>query len=213
MKKISKSIGFIGITALTTAQVAHGAAGIYDSFVFTSTDAATISNFYNLGGTGNADFDGADLGTFNPLLGDTLFVSGQAKSFKNNGTDVTGHSLFYRIVGDLNFSSVSLPFQWNPGDSGAPGNLNNFGDQQWGGDIQGANNSFVVSGNVLSGLTPGDYQLEVYYEITTNEVDAPLTIAENNSNNNFMASFAVVPEPSTGLLGGLGLMLMLRRRR
>lgn len=189
----------------------HGAAGIYDSFVFTTTNGAAPLTFYDIGAvTANPEFDGANLGVFN--IGGVLQLGGQQKSFKNGGTDVTAHNIYWRI-NTGSFTSVGMPFQWNTGDLGAPSGLNNFGDQQWGGDVQGANGSLVLSTNVLSGLTPGNYTLEVYSEISTNGVNASPTIGNVNGGNNYKASFTVIPEPSAALLGGIGMLALLRRRR
>ncbi|QTN33382.1 hypothetical protein HZ994_14010 [Akkermansiaceae bacterium] len=205
-----KLSNLIGSLALITSGTSFGAAGIYDSFVFTTTTGTSPLNFYDIGAvSANDDFDGSLLGNFNP--GDTLQIGGQQKSFKNNGTDVTAHTLFWRLTGGA-FTPVNMPFQWNQGDGGAPGNLNNPGDQQWGGDIQGGNAALVLSSNVLSGLAPGNYTLEVFSQISTNATDAAATINNNNSSNNFKASFTVVPEPTSLALGLLGTALLLRRR-
>jgi hypothetical protein len=205
-----KSLLAVALACFSMTGVSFGAAGIYDSFVFTTTTGAAPLTFYDIGAvTGNTDFHGAVLGSFN--VGGTLQIGGQQKSFKNTGTDVTAHNLFWKVSGA--FTGVGMNFQWNFGDVGAPSGLNNAGDQQWGGDVQGGNGSLVLSGNVLSGLTPGNYTLEVYSEISTNSVDALASIANNNAGANYKASFTVVPEPSSVLLGGLGALALLRRRR
>jgi hypothetical protein len=192
-------------TLLATGSV-FGAAGIYDSFVFTTTNGAAPLTFYDIGtATINADFDNADLGTFD--VGDTLQLGGQQKSWKS-GSDVNGHKLYWKVSGG--FTGVTMAFQWNQGDLGNPGNLNNPGDQQWGGDVQGGNSSLILSSNVLAGLTPGDYTLVVYSSITTDNAGE---ISNNNGGADYTATFTVVPEPSAALLGGLGLIGLLRRRR
>lgn len=206
-----KSINLIASLAIITAGTSFGAAGIYDSFLFTSTTGTTPLTFYDIGAvTGNPDFNGASLGNFS--LGSNLQIGGQEKSFKNNGTDVTSHTLYWKVTGG-SFTGVNMPFQWNFGDPGAPGGLNNPGDQQWGGDVQGANNSLVLSGNVLTGLALGSYTLEVYTEITTNSVNALATIGNVNGGSNYTATFSVVPEPTSAALGLIGSALLLRRRR
>jgi hypothetical protein len=155
---------------------------------------------------------GSGLGTFS--VGDTLQIGGQQKSWKSDGTNVTGHGISCRVYSGTpsgSFTTVNLPFQWNTGDSGAPAGLNNFGDQQWGGDIQGANNSLVLSTNVLAGLTPGSYTLDVYSFITTENPTSP--IFNNVGGNNYKATFTVIPEPASAALGLVGGLLLLRRRR
>ncbi len=195
---------------LMTAGTSFGAAGIYDGFLFTTTTGAAPLTFYDIGAASlNVDFDGANLGSF--VLGSSLQIGGQQRSFENNSTVVTTNTIFWKVVGA--FVGVNLPLQWTQGDVGAPGGLNNPGDKQWGGDVQGANGALVLSGNVLSGLAEGTYTLEVYSEISTNAVNADPTIFNSNGGNNFKASFTVVPEPATAVLGMFGLGLLLRRRR
>lgn len=195
------------IVILSTGNT-FGAAGIFDAFLFTTTTGAAPLTFYDIGAsTANADFQGSTLGIFT-VGSSTLQIGGQQKSFKNSGTDVTSHSIQWRVWSSTatgTFTAVSMPFQFNIGGNG---------DQQWGGDTQNSNpDPIEISTNVLSGLTNGNYTLEVYSQITTNGTNAASTIANNNSNNNFQASFSVVPEPSAALLGGLGALILLRRRR
>lgn len=199
----------IASLALLVPGATFGAAGIYDSFVFTTTTGGPPLAYYDIGAsTLNPEFYGANLGSFS--LSDTLQIGGQQKSYKNDFTDVTSHSIYWRVSGG--FTGVNMPFQWNNGDFGAPSGLNNPGDQQWGGDVQGSNGSLVLSGNILSGLTPGVYVLEVYSEITTNGVNASSVIANNNATNNYKASFTVIPEPAGASLALIGAGLLLRRR-
>jgi uncharacterized protein (TIGR03382 family) len=103
------------------------------------------------------------------------------------------------------FTTVNMPFQFNIGGGG---------DQQWGGDSQGANSDPIeISSNVLLGLAPGSYTLDVYSFITTNGVNADSTIFNNVGGNNYKATFTVIPEPASAALGLLGALALLRRRR
>ncbi len=95
----------------------------------------------------------ASLGTFNPFAGDTLFlIGGEALTFKNGSTDVTGAFVNYSIDGG-SFSSISLTFNED--------NVNgNGGDQRW------ANTNFSI--DLLAGQSLGTHTLSFYVSATTN---------------------------------------------
>ncbi len=214
MKKLRFKTAAFAALLLASAAASYAGAGIYDSF------AIVNGSFYDLGATtGLPDFQGANLGTFDISTAAQLKLGGQEKSFKNNFTDVTGHMIEYRLYSGSPtgaFTAISYGFQWNAFDSGAPGNLNNSGDQQWGTDAQGAHGS-DSSVNILTGLANGTYTLEAYSQITTNGVNEAGSIANNNGGNNYKATFTVVPEPSSisMLIGSsfLGCLYLVRRRR
>jgi uncharacterized protein (TIGR03382 family) len=63
--------------------------------------------------------------------------------------------------------------------------------------------------NVLSTLGNGDYPLEVFSFANTSDG----TSYSNSGGANFKASFTVVPEPTSAVLGLLGTALLLRRRK
>lgn len=181
---------FILVISLCVASFeVFGGAGFYDSF------AIVDGNFFDLSaGTVNDDLQGANLGNIDLNTG-TLFLGGQSKTFKNNGSDVTGVAIFYRFyqgAASGAFSQISYSFQWNNGDAGAPSGLNNSGDQQWGTDAQGANGSDVAV-DILNGATlmTGTYTLEVYMRVTTNGVDASGEIFDNNGGSNYTATFTI----------------------
>ena len=164
-------------------------AGFYDSF------AIVDGNFFDLSaGTGNTDFQGANLGNIDLNTG-TLFLGGQSKTFKDESTDVTGVAIFYRFyqgAASGAFNQINYNFQWNSGDSGAPSGLPNFGDQQWGTDMQGVSGSDVAV-DILNGvsLTTGTYTLEVFMRVSTNGVDAAAEIFDSNGGNNYSATFTI----------------------
>ena len=194
----------LAIAAMLPA-ISHGSAGMFDQFVFTSINNGGLIFYDTAAATGNPDFQSAFLGTFYST--ESLQVGGQQKSFKDNSTDVTSHSLFWRITEVAgSFTSVAMPFQFNLGPPG---------DQQWGGDSQGANaDPIEISTNVMSGLANGTYTLEVFSQITTNSVNEAPVVFTNNGGSNYKATFIVVPEPSRLMLLGFGLLgLMFRRRR
>jgi hypothetical protein len=202
VKKTLLSLAFLSMSASSS----FGAAGTFDELMWVTTTtpfAYGTSTFYEIDSDnsnlfGASEFHGANLGTF--TVGDSLFATAQQKSFKNNGTDVTSHTLFWAVsgTGGSGSGSLNLGFQADLGG----------GDQRWGADNTGA-----LTSNMLAGLANGSYTLSVWTRITTNGTNAPTEIFNNRGGSNFNATFTVVPEPSIALLGGLGVLGLLRRRR
>ncbi|MBL9115934.1 MAG: PEP-CTERM sorting domain-containing protein [Verrucomicrobiaceae bacterium] len=197
MKLVYSAFAAILLAPLTS----FGAAGMFDQFVIVNT---TGNTYYDIGATtGNPDFQSSSLGTFTNA--DTLRLGGQGKSYKNNGTDVTGMQLWYRVYEGVTpvggFTNLDYFFKSNIGGGG---------DQEWGTDT----GSPSYTSNFLTGLLNGTYTVEVYSTINTNGVNEAFTVYNSNGSNNFKASFTVVPEPSRAvlLLGGLGVLVMRRRR-
>jgi hypothetical protein len=202
-----KSRNIVASLFLLTACTSFGAAGMFDQFVFTTTDGTSPQTFYDIGAaTGNADFQGNNLGSF--TVGTDFYLGGQQRTYKDNSTDVTSSSISWRVYSGApsgSFATVAMPFQFNTGVSN---------DQQWGGDSQGSNsNPIEISTNILSGLTNGNYTLEVFTQITTNGVNEAGTVFNNVGGSNYKATFTVVPEPASATMGILGAALLLRRRR
>jgi len=202
--KLRYLIAAVGLIATGTS---FGAAGMFNQFLFTTTTGTTPLAFYDIGAaTGNPDFQGSNLGIF--TAGTNYFIGGQQRSYKDNGTDVTGHGLSWRVYSGApsgSFATVAMPFQFNTG-------VNN--DQQWGGDSQGSNSDPIeISTNILAGLPNGSYTLEVFSFITTNSVNEIPTVFNNVGGSNYQASFTVIPEPASAVLGILGTLLLLRRRK
>lgn len=201
---IMKLVTCLAMSSVCMVSASFGASGTFDELIWATTVSPfsyATSTFFEIDSDatnlfGAAEFQGASLGSF--TLGSQLFLAGQQKSYKNNGTDVTGHTLFWSLNGGGTSSSLGYGFQADLGG----------GDQRWGTDNYGG-----LTSNILSGLTPGDYTLSVWSTITTNGTDAATTIFNNRSGANYNATFTVVPEPSAALLGGLGMMALLRRRR
>ncbi len=192
---------------------AHGATGMFGSYVNVTTNGT--ASWYDLtppGGTRNSDptdFDGLGLGTFDPGAGDTLTLSGaEGLTFKNNGGDVTGMTFSYSIKpagASHSFTDVTVGWTSDATFNDAAGTqYTNSGDQKW------SDSSSWAPVDMLSGLSNGDYEIQVYIKASTNEGDR----YHNNGGANYTATFTVVPEPSSAALLGLGgLALILRRRK
>jgi hypothetical protein len=193
--KSMKLRNLIAAVVIFAAGNTYAASGIFESYGIVKINAST--SYYDMqAATGNPDFQGASFGSFDTSVGNTLtLVGGEIKTFKNGLSNVTGAFFDYRVfkVGNTpgSFIEFSLPFDSNIGG----------GDQKW--DNTGENV------NLLTGLSNGNYTLEVFARATSSDG----THFSNNGGANFKASFTVIPEPSAALLGGISMLAMLRRRR
>lgn len=198
-----KSRKLIALLALTTSGTSFAATGIFGSYVEIFTTTGTVYKGENFSTAPN--FDGANLGTFN--LADTLIITqSQIDTLKNNGGNVTGGEIQYRVYLSAgspgSFISQTYGFQSNSTYTDLGGiSITGSGDQAWG----------TTSDVDLMGLTSGNgtYTAEVFFKAFTNEGDR----FSNNGGSNFKATFTVVPEPTSAVIGLLGCVLLLRRRR
>lgn len=197
---------------LALALPAQGAVGFFGSYVNVTSNGSAAWYDLTPPGGGRAsdpvDFDGLDLGDFDPNSGDTLTLSGaQGLTFKNSGGDVTGTLFNYSIVvagGSHSFTEQAVGFGADATFTDAAGtSYTGFGDQRW------DNTASWTPVDLLDGLGAGDYEIQVFFRGTSNEGD----FFHSNSSNNYTATFTVVPEPSIALLGAFGALGLLRRRR
>lgn len=157
--------------------------GIYESYaIFKKNGSGNI--YYDLQQqTGNSDFSGANLGTFGANCS-LVLNGGQAKTYKCNGCNITGSTLFYSIypaTGSPNFSkSIVLNFYSN--DLGGCG-----GNQTW--------ESIGHNDNILAGLSPGAYKIAIYIQTTFDGCGNGSLFASNNGNN-YIADFTVLAPPA-----------------
>jgi hypothetical protein len=101
----------------------YAASGIWERAValnFGATNFVTGTTFNN-----------QNWGTFLPNSGNQL-KGGSINTFKNNGDDITGARMFYRVIAvgsseNIAFTSINLPFGQN---------LPSPGDQQWSTDAE-----------------------------------------------------------------------------
>ena len=199
MKKLLPLI--VALTLLGSS--AFAGTGIFGGYIVLSLNGGT-STFYKLENPADSvtpPFSNVNFGLFNPLLGQTFVLKGgEADTFKNGASNVTGASLNYRIYPtgspSGSFTSLNLPFNSDLGG----------GDQKW--------QTTIATTNLLTGLVNGNYTLEVFVKSTTS-TDGDQFL--NAGGANYKATFSVVPEPSSfALLMGpalLGAGFVLRRRR
>ena len=144
--------------------------GFFDVFVVAKVKSAN-EVIYDLNGpltnTSYSDFDGESFGDFS--TNESLIIrGGETKTYKNSGCDITGADLYYYVHRDgtpgnvplENYTRIQLRFGADIGGSANPNNPNqpyNPGDQRWGDRFNPTNNV-----NVIRGLTPGSYIVEVF---------------------------------------------------
>ncbi len=180
------------------------ASGIFESFVIIDLNGGG-NTYYDIDSTtANADFGGANFGVPASLT----LNGGQIKTFEDPDSvdNAVAAQVFYRVykVGDApgSFAPIALD-QLGP----QVGN-----DRTW--------EEAAAGINILSGLTPGVYNFEVFGRAQFNFDDGQGSTGSfesfaNNGGANRIATFEVIPEPTTMLLVGMGLAgtMMLRRRK
>lgn len=195
------------------ASLASAATGFFGNFYFVTSlnGGANVFNQITTGttpGTGAAtphsltpDGVNPQFGSFGTVnIADVLSLKGfEYKTFNDNGSNVTHANLDYRIYPTGSPSGAYIFVQTN-----TP--ISNVGNNKtW----------QVTNGttNLLAGLTPGNYTIEIYTESFTNGTNTAGNIFGFTSGGNPTANFTVIPEPASAVLGLIGSVLLLRRRR
>lgn len=183
--KLGLLLAFLLCTVVPTELLAGS--GIFQGFVVLNSKN-TRDIFYDLNPntqTGNTDFNGVSFGDFKTNETFTL-RGGEINTYKNGRTDVLNGRLRYRVYpagpppANARFNFINLPY--NMELNGTPG------DQKW----QETNANI----NLLAGLTPGSYVVEVYMESDFNEYtsigfDYSGTNYYSNGGANYIAQFTV----------------------
>ena len=199
MRKILACLVLFGFAAGASADV-----GWNNSYAYV-WPGADPEVWYDLNGTDQgANFHGADLGTF--AITGSLFLNGQMNAWADGADYYVADSfaLYYRV-----YATGDTPGGWNHSQSVS---ISNEGGNNWRGTPPGV--------NILQGLTPGDYSVDVFaYKIhyfdSGNQSWEERIWRDGVDNQPYTAEFTVnpVPEPATMSLLGLGaLALMLRRK-
>jgi len=177
--------------------------GSYASAVWL-TNCAT-SNFFNTVGTGvdiigpaTNVFPNTDLGTYVQNSNVLILRGAEVKTFKSATANVCSARLNYRIYPAATtpgaFTVMDLPFFDNCGGGTFPsGGPCNTGDQKW----QRVLNDSQSPINLTS-YPPGDYVLEVYYDVTgdvNSTTDCDDTILINNNGANYIATYTIQSQP------------------
>ena len=210
MKKIFVSL-FVSLALITSTHAnTMYAVGVGFSVDASSLDAINqATSSYNLlgvtHGSNPANSLPASLGTINLNEGGSLqLASASAKTWQSGGDVANDVNLFWRVfetgaTTKGSFTTYNVPFsnQWNPDV-----NVNKY----W------AANTLV---NLLQNVTAGTVQVPKIYTIEMYAVagftysnsggSGSFNSTVNNGGSNFTTQFTAIPEPSTGMLMGLGL--------
>lgn len=203
---------------LGAVSAAQAATGIWGGYL-TVFDGSTLTKYKSIGSYPGPEstFNGSDLGSYNTSA--TLNLTQiETLTFQNSEHSTFDFAFAYRIrLASDSVSTNPLAYTFllatNGGsDDGVPiGGGNEKGE--WTGTV-----------NLLAGLTPGNYALDIIHKAGAWEGGSNFERLASQSNYNpgstswastnpFSATFTVIPEPSTALLGGLGMIALLRRRR
>jgi len=173
---------FIALLLSNVCSVKGQSAGFNNTFLILSLNGAANA-YYDLNATtANIDFNNLNLGSFNPAYNTLVLKGGEHNVWKCGGCDLTSTRLNYRIYATSSagggFSQMNLPYSsgFNNGCGGQ--------DQIW-----SVNSNSI---NVLSGLSPGTYYLEVYSDATVTCSGA--TVYASNSGSNYKATFTVIAD-------------------
>lgn len=210
LRQIFVDSSFVLALLLVPASHVLAGTGIFGSHA--GFDANGGGNSYfgatHAGSNQLAGLHGHNFGTFSS--GDSLLLSGgELLTWKNGGGDVTGASIGYNVheasSSPGTFSEISLGWSNNgPFTNAAGSSFSNYGDQKWA--------QIASTPDLLSGLAPGDYKLEVYFKATSNEGDR----YDSRNSENYVASFAIsapIPEPGTFLLTLFGMLTVVAMGR
>ncbi|MFN8309527.1 MAG: hypothetical protein U0T73_06140 [Chitinophagales bacterium] len=181
--KISRIIVFLSVFFFASHAFSQ-TTSLWASYAILSLNGGTNA-YYDLSAvSGNPDFQGANLGNFSS--GNSIVIKGgQNKTNKCSGGNVTGSNIYYRVWltsagASGSFNSISESFLSN--DGGTCG-----GDQTW----EGTGGTT----NILTGLTPGNYTIEVYADAP----GFPSTQYASNGGANYKATFTYCG-PTSGAL-------------
>ncbi|WP_395066624.1 fibronectin type III domain-containing protein [Flavobacterium sp.] len=165
----------------------------------------STSDFFNTVGSGtdiigpiSNVFPNSDLGTYIQNSSALILRGAEVKTFKNASANVCSARLNYRIYPQSGvpgaFQVMNLPFFDNCGGTSFPtGGSCQTGDQKW---QMILNNS--QSPIDLTSYAPGNYVIEVYYDVTgdiNSTVDCDDNVIINNNGANYSATYTIQSQP------------------
>jgi hypothetical protein len=169
------------LVLLLLAAPAWAGSGFYKNFVVLNAGTGNVFYDTELTNTGNPDFQGANLGSFDRTAGQLLLNGAEANTFENNGDDIQATRLYYRLyrqgTAAGGFQSVELGFR-NRGLDGNPTN------EKW--DVLNANLDLLARTN-----GNGTYVLDVYFEGSGVNNGNGYQVYDSRNGQNYRATFSV----------------------
>ncbi|WP_298136864.1 putative metal-binding motif-containing protein, partial [Flavobacterium sp.] len=182
LQKVSL-ISFLLMLLFYSSATFSQSAGFNSTFIILSVNGGG-NTFYDLqASTANADFNGANLGSFCQGSTGLVFKGAEHNNYKCNGCDISSTRINYRIYqtgspsGSFVVNNIGFTSDFNNGCGGK--------DQRW------SSSSYNV--NLLSGLSAGNYTLEVYSDQSTS---CSGTQFASNGGANYKATFTVNAIPT-----------------
>ena len=194
MKKIASLIA-----AITSTGLSFGATGVVESTGEFQINSST-SYLSSIGALSNTRLDGYNFGTFDISAGNSLWLSNWFfENYAYNG-GLGDNWLDGNNTATLNLSINSVSNNQTLTQVSVSGN-----NRTW--------NNSPDSINLLSGLSNGVYTMVTSVTYTFNEWTGTTNVLTSSNNGVATSTFTVVPEPASTLLGSIGAIFLLRRRR
>ena len=140
-------------------------------------------------------FTGNNYGVHLQNSGSLILKGAELRSFKTATSNVCAANLYYRVYLTSGtpgaFSSIALPLLDDCNAGTYPsGGVCNPDDQKW---------QSIASAIDLTTFTPGNYTVEVYYDLigdNDSTTDCDDTVLVNNNGNNYLANFTIQALPT-----------------
>lgn len=214
MKFLIAKLGLLLLSVLIFSRVTAQNFGPYASAVWLTT--CTENNFFNTSNIRNAAdaigpatnvFTGSHLGIHSQNSGSLMLRGGEVKTFKTATGNVCRVNLLYRVYPESGtpgtFTSIELPFfdDCTVSSSQFPsGGPCGSGDQKWQRVIP--NNATSIAPINLTNFAPGNYVVELYYEIQGSNSSSSAcgdVVMLNNGGVNYRAFFTIQNPTATGI--------------
>jgi gliding motility-associated-like protein len=195
-------VATLNVTVNTSCDFGSYASAVWLTNCATSNCFNTVGSGTDIIGPVTNVFPNTNLGTYVANSSALILRGGEVKTFKSASANVCSARLNYRIYPQAGtpgvFQVMDLPFFENCGAGSFPsGGPCQTGDQKWQRVVaDGTTNPYSPVN--LTAYPPGNYVLEVYYDITgdlnsTSACDD--TIFINNNGANYSATYTIQAQP------------------